>query len=505
MHGLIFFYIQKFADSLAGSGSWPGIRSTVTTASQRYLPSGVYPDDEAVALITSLAEATGRTMGAILEEFGEFLAPHLVKVAGRFVEPSWKTLDLIEHTETVIHAMVRTANPGALPPVIESVRAAADEVHVVYSSRRQLCQLAVGLMHGLATHFGETLEVKEPTCMHRGDPFCSFVVRTAGPLTASALRETVELPTLSPDRGDRTTVFGDPAFGGGRSVEAGQAGIPVQIGGYPIEKLLGEGGMGRVYLARDERLGRSVAIKVMLPRKAGDESSRRRFLRESRSAAAVEHENIVTIHQVGEHLQPGEPRGLPYIVMQRLEGSTLAAHRQRTGKMPLPEALRIGREVAAGLAAAHERGLVHRDIKPENVWLEGRSRHVKIIDFGLARDAGEDSTKLTVDGAIVGTPAYMSPERIADQSIDAKGDIFGLGVILYELLSGRLPFEGRSMVSTLAAIAHGHPTPLEEIAPEVPREVSTLVMRMISHEKADRPDAGEVVAAIAAIERSLAG
>jgi serine/threonine protein kinase len=191
--------------------------------------------------------------------------------------------------------------------------------------------------------------------------------------------------------------------------------------------------------------------------------------------------------------------------MQLLDGQTLGAYRAAVVTLSLTEALRIGREIAEGLAAAHDRGLVHRDIKPENVFLEGARRSVRIIDFGLARAAADDSAKLTVEGTVVGTPAYMPPERIGDESLDAKSDLFGLGVILYELLAGRLPFEGKSMVSMLASIAKGTPMPLAEAAPRTPREVCDLVMRLMAHRKADRPaDAASVAAELARLERKFA-
>jgi serine/threonine protein kinase len=206
----------------------------------------------------------------------------------------------------------------------------------------------------------------------------------------------------------------------------------------------------------------------------------------------------MTIHQVGED------RGLPFIVMQHLQGCTLAELQRAGERLPLGDVLRIGREIAEGLAAAHACGLVHRDIKPDNIFLEGRGRSVRIIDFGLARDVGADSAQVTVDGAVVGTPAYMPPERIGAQDLDSKSDLFGLGVILYEVLAGRLPFEGRSMVTMLAAISRGQPLALAEAAPQVPAAVASLVMRLIAHDKAERPaDAQAVASEIAALERTL--
>jgi len=504
VHGLIFFYIQKFADSVAGNTGRELVRSTVGSAPRKYQPNGVYPDEEAVGLIDAVASATGESLPTVVERFGVFLAGHLMRVAGSVVAPSWRTLDVIEHTEEVIHAMIRSANPGARPPVIESVRTAADEVSVVYASPRRLCGLATGIMRGLADHFGETVAIEQTSCMHRGDPFCSFVVRlvpvgpSGEPARPPSLHDTVGAHSHPADPHlSHTTLLGVDGEPQDRGAVMAVGPLPERVGGYRVVGLLGEGGMGRVYHARDDRLGRSVAIKVMLPGRARDEAARSRFLREGRAAAAVEHENVIAIHQVGEQ------EGLPYLVMQRLEGTTLAAHRERLGRLPVAEGLRIGREIASGLAAAHTRGLVHRDVKPDNIWLEGDGRRVKIIDFGLARDTVEGDGRLTVEGAILGTPSYMAPERIAEETIDASSDVFGLGVILYELLAGRLPFEGRSLVAILAAIARGRPTPLAEAAPDVPEQVSTLVMRLLAERRTDRPSAREVVEAIHGLERGL--
>jgi tRNA A-37 threonylcarbamoyl transferase component Bud32 len=480
VHGLIFFYMQKFADRLSlGGGGAADFRATVVREPGRYQPSAVYPDAEAVQILEGLSAGLSRPLPAIIAEFGEFLAPNLVRVAGPWIDPTWRTLDLIQNTETLIHSMVRTAKPGADPPVLETVRVSAEELQLVYSSRRRLCVLATGLMRGMARHFGEKIDVCETSCMLKGDPFCSFTIRRLGGDTHashSPLSETVELsPGFSPSADVLLDLASDP--------------LPDRIGDYEILGLVGSGTMGRVYAARDARLDRRVAIKVMAPARSRDPAARRRFVRESKAAAAIEHPHVVAIHQVGED------SGVPFIVMQLLEGFTLASHSHASGRLPLPEVLRIGQEISAGLAAAHGRGLVHRDMKPDNVFLEGKSRSVRIIDFGLARDLGENDTKLTLDGALVGTPAYMSPERIASQELDARSDLFSLGVILYELLAGRLPFEGASVVAMLAAVGRGAPTPLAEAAPDLPPAVCELVMQLIAHDKALRPVDADVVAA----------
>lgn len=488
MHGLIFFYLHKFAERVS-AGSRGGTASSSSIGGQKHLPSGVYPDADATAMLGDLAAAAGRPLPELVTDFGEFLAPHLVKVAGAFVDPDWKTLDVVEHTEALIHRMVRSTNPGAAPPVLEVFRSAPDEIQVVYSSRRRLCALATGIIRGLATHFQERIAIEEPSCMLRGDPFCSFVVQrehgdphaSHAPLVATLVGDAA--PRLPDDPG---ILVDEPA--------------PRTLGDYRVLGLIGSGAMGRVYLAHDDRLDRRVAIKVMSGRYAGNAAARQRFIRESRSVGAIENPHVMTIHQVGEQ------DGVPYIVMQLLEGRTLRDHRDAAGRLPLGEVLRIGREIASGLAAAHRRGIVHRDIKPGNIFLEGESRSVRIIDFGLARELDAHATALTHDGALVGTPSYMPPERIDDGDVDASSDLFGLGVILYELLADRLPFEGRSVAAVLTAIARGTPKPLVEVAPEVPPAIGSLVMRLIAHDRTARPaDARLVAEELAALEKRFAG
>jgi Protein kinase domain len=272
-----------------------------------------------------------------------------------------------------------------------------------------------------------------------------------------------------------------------------------RLGPYRILKVLGTGAMGVVFLAEDPHLKRQVALKVMRPSLAANPEFHRRFLREAQLAAAIDHEHVVTVYQVGED------RGVPHLAMKLLQGETLEDRLRRAGgRLPLPEVLRVGREIAEGLAAAHARGLVHRDIKPANVWLEADRDRVKIVDFGLARGAGNDA-QFTQAGAVIGTPAYMAPEQANAVEVDARCDLFSLGAVLYQAGTGELPFGGRDTLSVLSALATRTPPAPHRLAPSLPRAFSGLVMRLLAKDPADRPQtAREVVEAIEALEGGAA-
>jgi hypothetical protein len=267
-----------------------------------------------------------------------------------------------------------------------------------------------------------------------------------------------------------------------------------RLGKYRVLKVLGHGGMGIVFLAEDPKLNRNVAIKAMLPALAASASAGKRFLREAQAMAAVKHDHIVTIFQVDEE------RGVPFLVMELLQGESLDDRLKRESKLPPAEVLRIGREIAEGLQAAHETGLIHRDVKGANLWLEAPRGRVKILDFGLARAASQEGV-LTQEGAIVGTPAFMSPEQARGEPMDARSDLFSLGCVLYRVAAGKTPFKGKDAISTLLAVVNEQPRPLAEIDPDMPESVSELVMALLAKKPADRPaSAKAVVEVIAGIE-----
>jgi serine/threonine protein kinase len=258
---------------------------------------------------------------------------------------------------------------------------------------------------------------------------------------------------------------------------------------YRVLKQLGKGGMGAVYLGFDERLRRKVALKVMLPDAAADPQAKERFLREARAAAQIAHDNVIAIHEADE------VDGIPYIAMQYLQGYPLDVYLAKKGRPSFPQVVRIGREIALGLAAAHRLGLVHRDIKPGNVWLEAPNGRVKILDFGLARPAKSAAGELTQSGAVVGTPAYMAPEQARGHAVDGRADLFSLGVVLYRLVTDHLPFDGPDVMAILTALAVEEPRPVLEWNNETPPALAELIHELLAKKPGARPQTADEVAA----------
>ncbi len=263
------------------------------------------------------------------------------------------------------------------------------------------------------------------------------------------------------------------------------------VGHYLVLDELGRGGMGVVYKARDTRLGRLAALKVLRPDSGIGAEATRRFLREAQTASALNHPNILTIYDIGTDA------GLDYIAMELVEGGTLA-DLIASGPLPAERALRLAAEVADALAVAHAASIVHRDLKPSNIMMPAADR-VKVVDFGLAKVTGtsaaasETTTALSTAGAIVGTAPYMSPEQATGGAVDARSDLFSLGAILYEMLAGRMPFRSDSAVGTLAAILKDTPPPIPGVGPAVAR----LVDRCLRKDVAGRfQSAAELKAAI---------
>jgi serine/threonine protein kinase/Tfp pilus assembly protein PilF len=254
---------------------------------------------------------------------------------------------------------------------------------------------------------------------------------------------------------------------------------------YRLERRLGEGGMGLLYRATDVALGRAVALKLLARHLVSDESSKARFVQEARAASALDHPNIATIHDIGE------VDGELFIVMALYDGESLKQQLERK-RFPVEEAVEILRQVATGLEAAHRAGIVHRDIKPANV-LRTSSGTVKILDFGVAKLLGDSQAQMTQAGQAVGTVLYMSPEQVRGQAVDARSDLWSVGVLAYELLAGVSPFQTDSSPTTVARILQEEPPSLTTV-PGVPDWLARLVSQLLNKNPAERPQtAGELL------------
>jgi len=269
------------------------------------------------------------------------------------------------------------------------------------------------------------------------------------------------------------------------------------VGRYRIEKFLGAGAMGEVYLAEDPQIDRKLAIKTvrLVGRPQEIDDRKKRLLREARAAGRLLHPNIVTLFDAGE------AEGLLYLAFEFVEGTDLAARLEAGERLSLRQVLRAARQAAEALDYAHGQGVVHRDIKPSNLLLDLSGR-VKVADFGIAKMAGQ-STELTIAGSVMGSPQYLSPEQVRGEDLDGRSDIFSLGVVLYEMLSGKRPFDGDTITTLVYQILHVEPPPVSELR-AVPPRLEELLRRMLAKDPNDRiATAGEVARELALIEGEL--
>jgi serine/threonine protein kinase len=252
--------------------------------------------------------------------------------------------------------------------------------------------------------------------------------------------------------------------------------IGTEISHYKIMKKLGQGGMGHVYLAEDIRLGRKTALKLLAPEFSRDETIKERFKREAQAVAALNHKNIVTIFEFGEF------QGNPYIVMEYVEGESLR-DRQRRKNLMLKEIVSISGQICEGLSKSHKTGIIHRDLKPENILFD-QDGHVKILDFGLAKFRNHEN--ITQKSTRIGTINYMSPEQLQGRDVDAQSDIFSLGIMLYELFTGSMPFKGDYEASIIYSILHEQPKLVKDFNMDLPEKVQNIIDKALAKEKDDR-------------------
>ena len=274
------------------------------------------------------------------------------------------------------------------------------------------------------------------------------------------------------------------------------AGTLGRLDQFDVLEVVGQGGFGVVLKARDNDLQRIAAVKVLLPEVARSGTARKRFIREARAAAAVSHDHVIGIFAVAAEKIP------PYLVMEFVNGRSLQQKLDGDGPFELAEVLRVGMQVAEGLAAAHKQGLVHRDIKPANILLENGVERVKITDFGLARAV--DDTGVTQTGVVAGTPQYMAPEQARGEALDPRSDLFSLGSVLYALCTGHAPFRAQNTIATLKRVCEEEPRSIREIRPELPDSLVDIIRRLHAKAAPDRiQTATEVAQLLAELLSSL--
>src|SRR5213082_843739 len=265
-------------------------------------------------------------------------------------------------------------------------------------------------------------------------------------------------------------------------------------GRYRIERKLGAGGMADVYLAEDQELGRRVAIKILDDRHAADDSFIERFRREAKNAAGLSHPNIVAIYD------RGEAEGTYYIAMEFLEGRSLKELIVGRGPAPIKVTIDYARQILAALAAAHKQGIVHRDIKPHNV-LVGPEGRLKVTDFGIARSGASQMTEV---GSIIGTAQYLSPEQAKGAPVDQRSDVYSVGIVLYEMLTGQVPFTGDTPLEIAMKHLSEVPVPPSELRDEVPEDIDMVTLRALAKDPEDRyQTAEEMDADLARVARGL--
>lgn len=513
MHGLVFTYVQKFVQKEFGSDVWKALTSDAGVGGKSYSPAKSYPDEDALAIVGAASKMLELPAQEVLTTIGRGIAPDLMNLYRSRLPSHWGTIDLIENVEGIIHSAVRVGNPGAHPPVLDCVRDGQDKIQIIYSSHRQMCGLLRGIVDGVARHYREVVTIEKTACMLEGAPYCVFEVTKiasyddaidAGEKLNTDNTQIIETSDLEKHANDTKgldfSIAGTNPMPLDTSIQADINAIKLighvnpsnqlsMINHFRVVRLLGAGGMGIVYQAEDTRLGRTVAIKLLRPSLLSNESIRLRFLREAKAMVAIDCPQVATVYDIGAL---GD---LPFMVMECLQGITLEEKLSHGTRLTLPEAIRIGKEIAYGVQALHRSGYIHRDLKPGNVWLESPSDKVKLLDFGVVRAISRSSgssTGLTRVGGVIGTPSFMAPEQVrGEESIDERCDIFSLGCILYWMICGQQAFSTKNKTVEFPTLDGDPEAPIS--LSDIPQALSDHVMSMLQKNKSLRPASMEDV------------
>lgn len=479
MYGLIYFLLQKYVQRKVGPQGWDQALKAAGLEKETFHPNMAYPDEPIFKLVYCLSKKTKIPANDLLTDFGKAIAPDLLALNPGLIKSTWKTLDLIENTDQVIHALVRQERKGANPPSIQCVRLSPTELQMIYASSRKLCSLAKGLCEGAAETFGEELEINETSCMHQGAPFCLMNIKVKPKTVVSwetpfsgKLLESQEMQS-SPEESwemDQLQNFFDPPR---------EASEMARLGNYSIRKLIGVGGMGLVFEVVDLDSKEFRALKLIRPEMLISENHRVRFLREARFLEELESPCIVRVFQIGSY------RGLPYLVMPLLKGCTLEAWPANAKPVTLGFLHMLGQHIGNGLQTAHARKLIHRDIKPANVWIAEDLNSAQIMDFGLVLDLNERH-RLSQVGILMGTIHYMSPEQMCDGKLSGQSDLYSLGIILYQMVTGKLPFGYLPFLMLIKKVMTEGPVPPSQSNPLVDAEISGVILKLLDGDLGNR-------------------
>jgi eukaryotic-like serine/threonine-protein kinase len=428
--------------------------------------------------VDHLSDGGGLDAGQIAESFLDEAGVHFRYIWEHFSSPEREVVDAVIHQREIPRMHLHVAD-------------ALRRNGYLTSEGRLFSRCFATAIAGSVT--GRNLVRATPVVKQKRDYYPSDPFIESGPRLAGFDRDSYAIPPTDPalhpqDLGRR--------WGQVKPEKLQQILQIGQIGRFELLQVIGEGGMGQVILARDCELTRQVAIKLLKERYASDEQIRRRFLREAQTASILSHPNIATIYEIGEI------NGIPYIVMEYVRGRTLAAL-ARKHPLPVAEIVQIGLQVAQALAEAHQAGIVHRDIKSSNILLSERGQ-IKVLDFGLAKAwslAQPVAAAITEPGMLMGTVTYMSPEQAAGkEALDHRTDIFSLGVVMYEISTGKLPFDGRTYLEIIEAVTKHEPLPPHLVVPNIPEKLSQIIMQMLAKHREDRfATADEVAQALQTI------